>query len=104
MVYLGFKKNNKKEIVAIKIMDKKKLVGETMQKALQNELNILKLLKGPNTCGILNHYPTANNHYIIVPFCNGGDLRKYLNKRNRVSEDEGLKIVRNIIRGMLELQ
>jgi serine/threonine-protein kinase ULK/ATG1 len=52
---------------------------------------------------MLNHYPTSNNHYIIVPFCNGGDLRKYLNKKVKVSEEEGLKIIRNIIRGMNEL-
>jgi hypothetical protein len=30
MVYLGFKKNNKKDIVAIKIMDKKKITGECL--------------------------------------------------------------------------
>lgn len=56
-------------------MDMKNLKTEDMKKALSNEISILKMLKDGNTCGMIKDYQTTNNYYIILPFCNGGDLR-----------------------------
>ena len=49
------------------------------------------------------HYTTSNNQYIIQPFCNGGDLRGYLNKKKKVDEHEGLLILKDIINGFKEM-
>lgn len=58
----------------------KNLKTEEMKKALANEISILKMLKDNYTCGMIKDYQTTNNYYIILPFCNGGDLRQKLNK------------------------
>lgn len=84
-------------------MDKKKLEGPEMAKALANELMILKLLNGKNTCGMLEHYQTMNNTYIIQPFCDGGDFRSYLNKRKKIPEGDALKILKDMLLGMKEM-
>lgn len=84
-------------------MDMKKLDSPAMKSALQNELTILKLLKGQNTIGLIDHYQTSNNMYIIQPFCNGGDFRSYLNKNKKVKEEVALRILKDLLLGMQEL-
>lgn len=66
-----------------------------LQEALQNELNILRTLRGKNTCGLINEYGTNEFQYIILPFCNDGDLRKHLNKnKNVLQEGEAKQVMR----------
>jgi serine/threonine protein kinase len=84
-------------------MDMKKIDSPPMKAALQNELMILKLLSGSNTIGLIDHYQTANNMYIIQPFCNGGDFRSYLNKNKKVKEEDALRILKDLLLGMQEL-
>ncbi len=86
--------------MAIKQMDNKKLSSEVMQKALQNELSIMKQLKGAHTCGMLAHYQTNNNQYIVQPYCNSGDLRQLLNKRQKLSEQEALRVLKHLLKGL----
>lgn len=64
---------------------------------------ILQLLKGHHTCGLLDHFRTANNTYIIQPFCNGGDFRSYLTKQHKIPEESALKILKDILLGMKEM-
>ena len=43
----------------------KNLIGIELRSALKNELMIIKLLNGNNTCGMIAEYLTVNNTYII---------------------------------------
>ena len=102
-VYLGHHQDKPQEYVAIKQMDMKNLQDKVMRDALQNELMILQLLKGYHTCGLLDHFRTANNTYIIQPFCNGGDFRSYLTKQHKIPEENALKILKDLLLGMKEM-
>lgn len=87
----------------------KNLKTEEMKKALANEISILKMLKDNYTCGMIKDYQTTNNYYIILPFCNGGDLRQKLNKlQNKendkyISEADALQILKDLLLGMQEM-
>ena len=46
--------------------------------ALKVEINVMKSLKGKHVVRFLDELDTQNNHYIVLEFCNGGDLSNYL--------------------------
>ena len=46
----------------------------------------------------------SNNHYyLILDYCNGGDLQSYIEKVSRVSEEIGRRIIMQVIEGMNHL-
>ena len=67
------------------------------------------MLKDNYTCGMIKDYQTTNNYYIILPFCNGGDLRQKLNKlQNKendkyICEADALQILKDLLLGMQEM-
>lgn len=62
---MGHPEDNDGLLVAIKQIDMKNLIGIELRSALKNELMIIKLLNGNNTCGMIAEYLTVNNTYII---------------------------------------
>jgi serine/threonine-protein kinase ULK/ATG1 len=44
-------------------------------------------------------YQTSNNMYIIAEYCPDGDLRAYLKKKKRLSEQEATSFLKDILRG-----
>jgi serine/threonine protein kinase len=71
------------QIVAVKSIAKDKLIREQGDHGVTNlrrELEILHKLKHKNIIGIKNYKETKNNHYIILEYCNGGDLDSYCKK------------------------
>ena len=81
-VYVGYKKSNPSELVAIKKMelsDKDKVPESVQQKfkaLLNNEETVLKKLTNINVIKFLEAKMTANNFYIITELCPDGDLSK----------------------------
>ena len=75
-VYLSID-DKKKQLVAVKCMPKAKLNPERGEINLRRELEILHKMKHPNIIGIKNYFENSNNHYVILEYCNGGDLFTY---------------------------
>lgn len=71
--------------VAIKSISKKNL--SKAQTLLGKEINILKELHHPNIVQLLDCIETTSNVYLIMEFCNGGDLADYLQLKGTLSED-----------------
>ena len=92
-VYLGHPRNKPQTNVAIKKMDLNKLRDPELQKSLNNELSILKLLGGPHNCGLIDEFKSTRNQYIVQPLCNGGDMRAYLTKFEKIPETQALLIL-----------
>jgi hypothetical protein len=42
---------------------------------------------------------TAHNYYLVIQFCNNGDLESYLKKMGRLSEEEGVYFLMQIMNG-----
>ena len=78
-VYLSID-DKKKQLVAVKCMPKAKLNPERGEINLKRELEILHKMKHPNIVGIKNYFENTNNHYVILEYCNGGDLFSYSKK------------------------
>jgi hypothetical protein len=46
---------------------------------------------------------STNNYYIVQEFCDGGDLRGYLNKKGVIPEKEGINIIAQVCNGFVEI-
>jgi serine/threonine-protein kinase ULK/ATG1 len=46
---------------------------------------------------------TSNNFYLVMEFCNGGDLDAYVKKKKYLVEDEAIEIMCQLIHGFEHL-
>ena len=89
-VYLSIDDKNN-QLVAIKCMDKARIVKEHGEVNLRRELEILHKLKHKNIVGIKNYKETKNYHYIVLEYCNGDNLETYMKeyiKQNKAPLNE----------------
>lgn len=86
-----FKGRNRKKhdaVVAIKAITKKNLAKS--QNLLSKEIKILKELSGlqhENVVALLDCKETSHHVYLVMEYCNGGDLADYLQVKGTLSED-----------------
>ena len=77
-VYLAI--DTKRNILtAIKSIPKKKM-NEDTQKNFRRELQNLHNLKHPNIIQILDYLNNKTTNYIVLEYCNGGNLRDYIRR------------------------
>uniref|UniRef100_K7FPI9 non-specific serine/threonine protein kinase n=1 Tax=Pelodiscus sinensis TaxID=13735 RepID=K7FPI9_PELSI len=71
--------------VAVKCINKKNLAKS--QTLLGKEIKILKELKHENIVALYDFQELANSVYLVMEYCNGGDLADYLHTMRTLSED-----------------
>ena len=87
------------KLFACKVMTKQLLArGRNMQQ-LQQEIGILRNISSPNVIKLIDIQETQNNWYLIMEYCNGGDLEDILASRVRFDEKEARYILSQIIKG-----
>ena len=57
-------------------------------------------MKHANVVGCLDVFITVNNCYIVMEYCNGGDLASFLGKKGRFREMEAVKLMKQICDGV----
>ncbi|XP_051964727.1 serine/threonine-protein kinase ULK1-like [Xyrauchen texanus] len=71
--------------VAVKCINKKNLAKS--QSILGKEIKILKELKHDNIVSLLDFQEISGCVYLVMEYCNGGDLAEYLLSKGSLSED-----------------
>lgn len=71
--------------VAVKCINKKNLAKS--QTLLGKEIKILKELKHENIVALYDFQEMTNSVYLVMEYCNGGDLADYLHTMRTLSED-----------------
>ncbi|KAJ8379910.1 hypothetical protein SKAU_G00006880 [Synaphobranchus kaupii] len=85
VVFKGRHKEKHDWEVAVKCINKKNLAKS--QTLLGKEIKILKELKHDNIVGLLDFQEMASCVYLVMEYCNGGDLADYLHSKGTLSED-----------------
>ena len=62
----------------------------------------MQKLKHPNIVELYEVITTANNIYLIMEFCSGGDLKRYCST-HKITEEMAIKIVTQITKGFEEM-
>ncbi|XP_046680294.1 serine/threonine-protein kinase ULK2 isoform X2 [Homalodisca vitripennis] len=88
VVFKGRLRSDHSQIVAIKSITKKSLAKS--QNLLGKEIKILKELRElnhENVVALFDCKESANHVFLVMEYCNGGDLADYLSLKGTLSED-----------------
>lgn len=92
--------------VAIKIMDDKQIRSQPkVLELLKTEIHVLKTIKNPNVVKLYDSFQENGRYYLILEYCNSGDLENYMKKQpNRcISEAEALGFFKQLLNGFKAL-
>ncbi|XP_029024671.1 serine/threonine-protein kinase ULK1 [Betta splendens] len=102
VVFKGRHREKRDWEVAVKCINKKNLAKS--QTLLGKEIKILKELKHENIVELLDFQETASSVYLVMEYCNGGDLADYLHSKGTLSEDTIRVFLQQIAGAMRVLQ
>jgi len=80
-----FKLQTSKEVVAIKCVEKCRLQGSAVENLL-TEIKLMKLLKHEHIVQMRDFCWDDRFIYIIIEYCDGGDLSCFIKKRRKLPE------------------
>ena len=77
-----------KEKVAIKILNKEKIKAKEDLVRIKREIKILLMMDHPNIIKTYKISENPKNFYIIMEYCNGGELFNYIVEKEKLEENE----------------
>ena len=77
-----------KQKVAIKILNKDKIKAQEDSIRIKREIKILSMMDHPNIIKTYKITENAKNYYIIMEYCNGGELFNYIVEKEKLEQDE----------------
>ena len=90
------------KLVAIKIIKHKQLKND-IEKYIKNEIDVLRIFSKKNNPNIVNIYQYLKDDcksYIVMEYCNSGNLRKLLLKEKHFLEDQAVEFFKQILNGL----
>ena len=102
-VYLTKKVGDDNRIYATKKYERDKIENTEAMKYLRNEIDILQSLKHPNIVKFEDVKKTKKHFYIVMDFCNGGELSKALEKYQlKFGKPFSQEIVQHLMRQIID--
>lgn len=89
-----------KEQVAVKILEKSRILEESDRERVSREIQILKILRHPNITQLYEILEDDENLFLITEFVPNGELFDYIVAQRRVKEMEACKFFQQIIDGI----
>lgn len=85
------------ENVAIKILDKEKVLKNKMIGQIKREISTMKLVRHPNVIRMYEVMASKTKIYIVLEFVTGGELFDKIASKGRLKEDEARKYFQQLI-------
>ncbi|XP_061352323.1 CBL-interacting protein kinase 32-like isoform X3 [Gastrolobium bilobum] len=85
------------ESVALKILDKEKVLKHKMAEQIKREVATMKLIKHPNVVRLYEVMGSKTKIYIVLEFVTGGELFDKIVNHGRMSEDEARRYFQQLI-------
>lgn len=99
-VYIG-KHKRTGDIRAIKVFDKSQISDEEIRsRAVFDEVEILKSLDHPNILKVYEYFEDDKNYYIVMEFCEGGDIFDKIDRCGKVTEKYAAKVMKYLLIGI----
>ena len=103
-VYKGMHCEDSSKIFAIKAVNKESVQKDAyVHKLFQTEVEVMTKINSPNIMHLYEFIETANNYYLVIQYCNNGDLEKYLAKHGKLPEDQAVYFLMQIMNGFQTL-
>ena len=70
--------------------------NNVLKKLLNTEVSIMNKIRHPNIMHLYDYYETNNNFYLVINYCNKGDLESYMRKHRvkYLKEREAIKVMK----------
>jgi len=88
------------EKVAVKILEKDKIVDAADVERVNREVKVLKMLRHPNLIQLYEIIETGRQLCLVMEYCSGGELFDYIVASTRLKESEACKYYQQIIAGL----
>ena len=98
-VFKAHKLNDENEFYAIKIISLKNLSDKIIDN-VKKEINIMLKINHENIIKLHETIVTQKYIYLIMDFCDGGDLYKFIKKNGKLTEEESKKYFLEISKGL----
>ncbi|KAJ7960456.1 Non-specific serine/threonine protein kinase [Quillaja saponaria] len=85
------------EPVALKILDKEKVLKHKMAEQIKREVATMKLIKHPNVVRLYEVMGSKTKIYIVLEFVTGGELFDKIVNHGRMGEDEARRYFQQLI-------
>ena len=97
--------DGKNGFFATKRLDRSYTDKEENYKRLANEISVMQKIRHPNIVGLIDLKKTKSHCYLVMEFCNGGDLtgclRKYMEAHRKPFSEEIVQyLMRQIVSGL----
>ena len=89
---------------AVKIIRKDLLTSPKQRENLDNEIRILKSLDHPSIVRVYEYFEEVRRLYIVMEFCNGGELFEEIVKKGAISEELSAGVMKQIFQILEYLQ
>lgn len=89
-----------KEKVAVKILEKSKMKDKDDYERVIREMQIIKKLNSDNVIKVYEILEDKENYFIIMEYCEEGELFNYIVKNKRLTEDEAAFFFYQLINGL----
>lgn len=91
------------EKVAVKILEKDKIVSSGDVERVNREVKVLKMLRHPNLIQLYEIIETSRLLCLVMEYCNGGELFDYIIANIRLKESEACRLYQQILSGLEHL-
>ena len=88
------------EKVALKILEKDKIIEKDDETRVKREFDMLALLNHPNVILVAEIFESYDNFYSVMEYCEGGELFNYIVKNRRLEQDEAAFFYFQLINGL----
>ena len=103
VVYKAVHKQTKKEY-AIKTMKKPtERDDKRLDELIQTEIEIMEKIRQDNILPCYEKLEIGPNYYLVLKYCNGGDLQEHIEKKGRLTEKDSVYYLQQLMNGFIEL-
>ncbi|XP_057496392.1 CBL-interacting serine/threonine-protein kinase 9 [Actinidia eriantha] len=85
------------DFVAIKIIDRDRVLHHRMVEQIKREISTMKLIKHPNVLKLFEVMASKTKIYIVLEYVDGGELFDKIAKQGRLKEDEARRYFQQLI-------
>jgi len=93
------------ELFALKRLGKQAILssGDGYLESVWTERRIMSLCKSPFLCHLIYAFQTNRELFLVMPFCQGGDLRYHMREHGPLSEDHARFYAAELLCGLADL-
>ncbi|KAL4436178.1 hypothetical protein ABPG74_018162 [Tetrahymena malaccensis] len=98
-VYKGLSLQQKEYVAIKQIPNQKFREMQKVRELFNSEVKILRTVKNENVVGYIDYFECLDSAFLVIEFCDSGDLEQYLKKRKTIPEAEAIELFKQILNG-----